>query len=622
MAATAPNNFKPVIGNNGQAIGYSANGKSEGMVQASTSTGTPGAAPGSANSNYTSYNADGSTTTYANGVPTVTPAPAGRLNAVVADTTNKKADAPTVITSDTASKDLANKQNQINQLNQDIEQHKLAMQQVQPQSAPDNQGSSDKQNTQQTSKQSAGALDDQIQSIISGLAPQTKAINDSASQQTDAITAAQTQQQNEQNAAYSATMAKLQSITQGTYPLSPAESALVSSTASIFQNTISAQQTANKAYTGQMTELMASLGINTSAPTQSLGEIQATIDSGNEKVSALNAEMSQSLAQLQMGFQKQDFDQVQTAWADAAAQFSDRNKQLQDMLKGVQDAAKEQVDQIQKNSTLALTAIMDSNTISYQEKQLALSKAQLDETTRHDMAQELAADPNSPQAQGKLFNQGVSTLRAELSNRSGGLGLQDAKVNQAIHLKNLFDQYKTTKQVPVNDGSLLGGSVFGPKQSETVYNIPPSAYTELAIGVANLVSGTNTVAEGTINNIKQATAQGDLGKALTYATGQPFNGSSQEVLRQLKDSVDRQAITAEGERQTYVNDLLLRLPPGLSAENTARLTQSSNLNSYYTPKEKVDSYIQANPTDSEAVAKLYDAGWTDQDVADYLNQTQ
>lgn len=585
-------------------------------------TGTPasGGQPASGGGgNYTSYNQDGSTTKYVNGVPTIIPKPTGTLNAVIATPNNQKAPPPTVITSDTASRDLAGKQNQVSQLNQDTAQHQQILNQPEPQPLSDkNIGEGDKS----TPAPVDTSLDGQINSIIAGLGSNTKTINDSAQKQETAITTAQTQEQNDQNDAYAATLEKLQSITRGTYPLSPAESALVSSTAIIFQNTINAQQTANKAYTGQMTELMASLGINTSAPTQAIGQIQATIDSGNEKISTLNAQMSQSLAQLQMGFQTQDFDQVQTAWQDAAAQFTDRNKQLQDMLSSVQASAKEQVNEIQQNTTTALTAIMDSNTIDYQTKSLALQNAQLSETVRHNMATELAADPNSPQSQNKLFQQGVSTLKSELSNRSGGLGLQDAKVNQAIHLKNLFDQYKTTAQVPVNDGSLLGGSVFGPKQTQTVYNIPPSAYTELAIGVANLVSGSNTVAEGTINNIKQATAAGDLGRALTYATGQPFNGSSQQVLQQLKDSVDRQATTAEGERQTYVNDLLLRLPPGLSPENTERLTQSAGLNSYYTPKEQVDNYVQDNPSDTEAVAKLYDAGWTDQDVADYLNKAQ
>ncbi len=200
--------------------------------------------------------------------------------------------------------------------------------------------------------------------------------------------------------------------------------------------------------------------------------------------------------------------------------------------------------------------------------------------------------------QSKLFQQGVTTLKSELSNRSGGLGLQDAKVNQAIHLKNLFDQYKTTVTVPT---TYSNGVNTGKTETKTVYNIPPAVYTELAIGVASLVSGTNTVAEGTINNIRQATAQGDLGKALTYATGETFNGSSQQILSQLHDSVDRQGSTAEGLRQTYVDDLIQRLPPDLSPELTDRLVKSSGLNSYTNPTPAQMSPAQI---DSNAYSKI------------------
>lgn len=393
MAATAPNNFKPVIGNNGQAIGYSANGKSEGMVQASTSTGTPGAAPGSANSNYTSYNADGSTTTYANGVPTVTPAPAGRLNAVLADTTNKKADAPTVITSDTASKDLANKQNQINQLNQDTEQHKLAMQQVQPQSAPDNQGSSDKQNTQQTSKQSAGALDDQIQSIISGLGvknvgAQQNAINSNAQKQTSAITDAQSDLDDQFYEMSNNVQRQLSAIRSGTYPLSPAEQTILTATQSSYQAMIEAAQQSSKSIAASIAGRLMSEGASFSSPTSAAWQIQATIDSGTKNVAYLNSQAALALAQVEQGFNKQNYDQVQTAWEDASAVFKQRGDKLTAMLASVNSAAKDQIAQLKDNTTLALTGLMDSHQITYQEKQLAQQDRSLTEQQRHNLITE------------------------------------------------------------------------------------------------------------------------------------------------------------------------------------------------------------------------------------------
>lgn len=214
-------------------------------------------------------------------------------------------------------------------------------------------------------------------------------------------------------------------------------------------------------------------------------------------------------------------------------------------------------------------------------------------------SQQAAADfTDSSAGQQKLFQQGVTTLKSELSNRSGGLGIQDAKVNQAIHLKALLDQYKTTKTVQ-NTG-WAGQSLPG-THVETAYNIPRSQYTELAMGLASLISPTNTVAEGTINKITQDSAAGDINSLITYVTGVPQSGSTNQIFQNIADSVDRQGSVAESERQTYVDDLLLRLPPGLSQQNVDRLTQSAGLNSYINPSPSQMSPAQI---DSNAYSKI------------------
>jgi len=87
------------------------------------------------------------------------------------------------------------------------------------------------------------------------------------------------------------------------------------------------------------------------------------------------------------------------------------------------------------------------------------------------------------------------------SNRSGGLGLQDAKVNQAIHLRSLVNQF------------------YDPKSKS--FNIPSAQYQELALGLASLVSNSNMALESTIQGIQQRTAAGDIQGALTYVLGMP-----------------------------------------------------------------------------------------------------
>ncbi len=246
-------------------------------------------------------------------------------------------------------------------------------------------------------------------------------------------------------------------------------------------------------------------------------------------------------------------------------------------------------NQQQPDLQKVLGLIGNYSTLDTQLKVAQIADARLNaQKTAQDIAN---ADVSGGAGQQKLFQAGVSTLKSELSNRSGGLGLQDAKVNQAIHLKALLDQYKTTQTVP-NTGS--AGQALPGTHTQTVYNIPASQYTELAMGLASLISPSNTVAEGTINNITQATAIGDLNKAITYATGSPQSGSSNAIFQNIADSVDRQGSTAEGLRQTYVNDLIGRLPPGLSTDNQNSLIKASGLNSYTNPQQ---NYQTGEPTD-------------------------
>lgn len=221
----------------------------------------------------------------------------------------------------------------------------------------------------------------------------------------------------------------------------------------------------------------------------------------------------------------------------------------------------------------------------------------------------------SDAVQQKLEQEGRAVILKEVSNRSGGLGLQDAKVNQAIHLRALFDQYKTTKVVP-NTGS--AGQTIAGTHTETTYNIPASQYTEVAMGLASLISPTSVVAEGTINKITQSTARGDINAAITYATGSPQSGSTQAVFQNLRDSIDRQGGVAEQERQRYIDNLAALLPTDLNADRRAALLAGSSLNSYTNPTpaqmtpaqidsdafSKIQSWASSNPQNAALLTEL------------------
>ena len=307
---------------------------------------------------------------------------------------------PTVVTSQAATADLANKQTQATQLNSDVQNQSTIQSQNQQSNGlipPAGAGTQTQSSSTQTpSNTGVPALDDQINQLLSDLSTNTTNIQNTASQNESGILSEQDQNIIDQNNAYADTASKLSAIASGTYPLSPAEQQLLTATAQAYQQTIAAQNTANQAYTGQMAEAMASLGISTSAPTQAMGQIQAAISTGQTKIAALDGQMAQSLATLQQGFQKQDFDMVQSAWEDAAKQFEDRQSELQTMLSTIQTQAKNQTDEIQAQTSTAIDALTKSATLSFQEKDAliknALAQGQLDEKTADDKTKNLIAE--------------------------------------------------------------------------------------------------------------------------------------------------------------------------------------------------------------------------------------
>lgn len=299
---------------------------------------------------------------------------------------------PAVITSQAAQDDLISKQQQVSQLNSDVQSQSQASQAASqpPQTTQPNQ-----QTATNTTPQ-VPSLDDTINSLLSDLSDNTNQINNSANQSENGLLTQEDQNTIDQNNQYAQTAQQLQAIASGVYPLSAPEQALLTSTAAVFQQTIAAQQQANTAYTGQMTEAMASLGISTSAPTEAIGNVQAAISSGQSKIASLDAQMSQSLATLQQGFQKQDFDMVQSAWEDASKQFEDRQTELSSMLTTVQTEAKNQTDEIQTQTSTALNALIQSADFTYKQKQdaitNALAQSTLDEKTADDAQKNLIAE--------------------------------------------------------------------------------------------------------------------------------------------------------------------------------------------------------------------------------------
>lgn len=152
--------------------------------------------------------------------------------------------------------------------------------------------------------------------------------------------------------------------------------------------------------------------------------------------------------------------------------------------------------------------------------------------------------------------------------RNGELGVQNAKVDQARHLLQLYEQAKVTGK-PISN----------------------SQYGELAIGTANLVAGgAQNVSDHTKQMIMQSTAKGDINQALTWAGADPsiLGGSTDSILQNLKGTILRQGMEAENQRDKFINDQKAVAPSGLNKEQSDRILNQQYGNSIkeFMPKPK------------------------------------
>lgn len=179
----------------------------------------------------------------------------------------------------------------------------------------------------------------------------------------------------------------------------------------------------------------------------------------------------------------------------------------------------------------------------------------------HILPDDKTTDILNPTYQGKLEKQYADNKMKALSNRSGGLGLQDSKVNQAIDLRKMVNKY------------------YDPKTGD--YAIPPSLHSELALGLARLLSPGGQVGIELMHELRQSTGREALAKVLIYAGADPaqVGGATQSVVRMFIDSVDRQGETAEQLRDQYMQYISDNAPTDLEPSRKAKHDQGK-LNSF------------------------------------------
>ena len=140
-----------------------------------------------------------------------------------------------------------------------------------------------------------------------------------------------------------------------------------------------------------------------------------------------------------------------------------------------------------------------------------------------------------------------------VSFRSGGLGVQDQKVNSGVHALALLDQtYDPTTKT---------------------FNIPPIMQSELAANVNNAISNQNVTSDQMRQDLQQRSIYGDWNKTMQYLLNTPKNSLPQDNAKLLASMVIRQGPVAEMERDKYIKDLKTMQPSGLDPDRAEKINQ-------------------------------------------------
>lgn len=264
-------------------------------------------------------------------------------------------------------------------------------------------------------------------------------------------------------------MNSIAQVANGTYPLTTSQQAQVDGITAQFQQLIQAQQVANANLTGGTTVAENLYGMGNSV--SGLGEIKGTVDSGIAKIADLNSKLASSIATMESGFQTDDMTLLKGAYDTYSQAVKDRQTELDNIQAAAQKALSDAQAQSIQMQQLALTKMMDDNTISYQAKEQALAQSTLDEKTKDDLAtQQLEKLKYNLSVQSEDFTE--SQARAAAAGTDTGSGLPTVGFT-ATGAPDPVAQTQLLNSLPGGPTGAIATDVKGLAN----YSIDPSTFT-------------------------------------------------------------------------------------------------------------------------------------------------
>lgn len=508
----------------------------------------------------------------------------GVLNAVIATPSKKKVTAPIVATADLATEDLANKQTQFDQLQQDVANHQPVADVTEPKPIEPKPEEPKKEKT----------LDEQINEVAKGFGIDETPNETPKSQEEKDLIANEQQRKKvelERDSKASTAIARLDKIASGVYPLNTSEKALLASTKQAFQSVIEAQKVANQAYTGQMKELAAQRGFNMTTPDQAIGLAYQAISTGNAKIADLNGQLSSKIAELTLGFQKQDYDMIKGAWDTSAKLFEERLQTIKDTHDEIQDILKVQRETAAKLEEVKQKKIEATNKIAESAAKNGAPPEVLQAIS--DMQDDTSG---AIQIAGSYLQEGTGTVGEYLFYKR-----EAERMGQVPMSYNDYATMDANRKRPVTNITMAGDSGYTSKQASVITKINDAiAKNATYTKTANM----RTYIDNVLTGLSQGTGVGDIA-----------------AINQFQKVIDEGAVTRDQDvkliqgAQSVANQLKTKIS---ALESGQQLSQQQRDDMRKYVQDIMKTQLQVSKNDPFIKAKVKEAEINGIDVEDTI----
>jgi hypothetical protein len=291
------------------------------------------------------------------------------------------------------------------------------------------------------------------------ITPQQKALND--------YQAAQQKIADDNDAMFKDMQTTLDKYKAGTLPLTPEQDAQIEQAKATFERLRQQQIIANKNYEGAVTNAGIVSGRQRYAREIEMGNVAASVNTGIQKLSDLDAKAVETIASLKSAFQEGNFKKLQTVWEAMGKIQETKAKTIKDTFDAVSSFEKDQRDFDYKVAQDNITNILNSDKFNYQQKQDAI-------------ANELNSAKFTEEKRQALVREAQDAQKIALQKQAN-----DIAANAALGVQTL----PSGKADPVAQDKYL--AQFSPDVAQTIkdianYRIDPSMASKRAGGMTPL----------------------------------------------------------------------------------------------------------------------------------------